>query len=122
MVTSHLKQSYRLTAFNCTMYAGVSSLLAAVVVVHRPLASEMVRLRGSLQSQPLTLGRRAGLVSGKAEAGMAKLRIAKLRAFSTILGALRRSPRTLPPRGTSAASWGLRQSGAALHTQVCVLR
>ena len=58
------------------MYASVSLLLITVAVGHRPLASEMVRLRGSLQSQAFTEGGRAGLVSGKTEAGMAKLRIA----------------------------------------------
>ena len=70
-----------------TIYARVSSLVAAVAAVQRPLASDTVRLRGSLQSQPATEGRRAGLVRGKAMDGMAKPRMAKLRAWKAIFGA-----------------------------------
>ena len=56
------------------------SLVAAAAVAQRP--SETVRLRGSLRSQPVTKGRRAGLVRGKAVVGMARPRMAKLRAWS----------------------------------------
>ena len=62
----------------CTIYTGVSSLVAAAAAAQRPLASEMVRLSGSLQSQPATEGMRAGLVRGKAVEGRAKPRMAKL--------------------------------------------
>ena len=78
-MTSHLKPASRLTALNCTMYTGFSSLVApAVAGVQLPLASNTVRLRGSLQSQPITEGRRVRVVRGKAEVGMAGPRMAKL--------------------------------------------
>ena len=65
---------------------GFSSLVAAAAATQRQLASDTVRLGGSLQSQPITEGRRAGLVSGKAEVGMARPRMAKLRACSPKFG------------------------------------
>ena len=57
-----------------------------LVAVQCLLASETVRLRGSLQFQPDTEGRRAGLVTGRAMEGMAKPRMAKLRAWKAIFG------------------------------------
>ena len=54
--------------------------------MQRSLASDSVRLRGSLQSHPATEGRRAGSVRGKAMDDMAKPRMAKLRALNPFFG------------------------------------
>ena len=48
MVTSHLNLVFLLTELNCTMYARVSTILAAAAAEHRPLASEIGRLNGAI--------------------------------------------------------------------------
>ena len=100
------------------MYTGVSSLVAAAAAVQRPLASEMVRLSGSLQSQPATEGMRAGLVRGKAVEGRAMPRMAKLRAWKAILGGGGRPRDTPPALAARLASWALRRWGSGLRTPV----
>ena len=90
-----------------------------VAAAHPPLASDMVRLLGLEQSQPLTYGRKAGLVSGNAEAGRARLSIAKLRTLTATF-AIGLFPVEHSGQDPFLTSWVPRLSGEGLHSPVSV--